>query len=389
MTTIKIGLIAAPGFATDITKNIEKAFKKMLRENISTNIDWELKIQINSVTGSAEHVHKCVDFANKIKEKNDWDYAICITDLPSMSNAKTVVSDLSSENKTGLISLPALGWIKLQKKLCHSLLFMVKSFYYSTQFTNNIYIKDYKKAMPEKIKKVEPNEKGSTDNRFIYQSIIVGFMKLICGMTFANRPWKAIFSFKKILALSFATGTYISIFSTPWQLSSEFSILRFVFLTIISLGGIMFWLIYAHHLWEHPSSKSQRKYRYIYNATTFFTLLSINILNYLFLFILLSLSAYFFVPNSLFETMTTSNTNNNFQNFIRLSWFTTSVGLLAGAFGSTMEKEEVVQEMAYSSRQKKRAVEVNKQYEKEKEFKKRSNREEAHEGKAQSHKEEY
>jgi len=54
-----------------------------------------------------------------------------------------------------------------------------------------------------------------------------------------------------------------------------------------------------------------------------------------------------------------------------------------------MEKEEVVQEMAYSSRQKKRAVEVNKQYEKEKEFKKRSNREEAHEGKAQSHKEEY
>ena len=43
-------------------------------------------------------------------------------------------------------------------------------------------------------------------------------IETVLGMTYANQPWKAIGAFKKIISLGFATGTYVSIFSTPWQI---------------------------------------------------------------------------------------------------------------------------------------------------------------------------
>ena len=387
MRKVKIGLITAPGFSSQFTKNIIEILKIKLKESVSNNVNWEIYMEKNSVIGSAEHVNQCVDLSNNIKKENQWNYATCITDLPSISNHKVVISDFSSQNKTGLISLPSLGVFNLKNKLCESLNYMIYAFYFSQEITDNKNIKYYNSHLKQKVSKVVPSEKTSANNRYIYKYTLIGFIYLIMGMVMANRPWKAVFAFKKILSLGFATGTYISIFSTPWQLSIEFSFMRFILLMIISIGGIILWLIYAHNLWEKASSKSQKQYRYLYNTTTFITLLNINVINYIFLFLLLSLSSYFFVPDSLFDSMAKPNTHNDIQNFLRLSWFTTSVGLIAGAFGSTIENKEVVQEMTYSSRQSQRTQEVNKQYKQEEEFSKKSTREEKHEGEEQSHKE--
>ena len=104
----------------------------------------------------------------------------------------------------------------------------------------------------------------------------------------------------------------------PWELSIQYSIVRFIILMLIAILGMTGWLLYAHQLIERKTAKSQRVYRYIYNFTTVFTL------------------------------------------------FIITLGLLAGAMGSTVENEEKIRQITYSYRQYHRYKEAE-QEKKEKE----------------------
>ena len=108
---------------------------------------------------------------------------------------------------------------------------------------------------------------------------------------------------------------------------------------IISILGMAGWLLYAHQLFEEKTAKSQRVYRYVYNATTLLTLVIITLMNYVVLYLLLSISISLFVPVSLFNSWTSANPDFTFINYLKLLWFVSSLGLLAGAMGSTVENE--------------------------------------------------
>src|SRR5699024_11588014 len=134
------------------------------------------------------------------------------------------------------------------------------------------------------------------DVRLILQSRIIGLLRVLAGMVYANKPWKTLGSFKTILTLAFATGTYISIFSTPWQLSVAYTPGRFVLLMFLSMIGMVVWMIFVHHLWEKSTSKTKIKYRRLYNITTVMTLAFFLMMKYIILFVVfvLLLSFFFF-----------------------------------------------------------------------------------------------
>ena len=121
---------------------------------------------------------------------------------------------------------------------------------------------------------------------------------------------------------------------------------------LLSVLGMVGWLIYSYKLWERPSANTQKLYRFIYNITTFTTLLTITFLNFIVLYILLSLSTILFVPPELFSNWTSLNSEHpTILNYINLIWFITSLGILAGAMGSTVENAEKIKRVTYSFRQ--------------------------------------
>ena len=135
---------------------------------------------------------------------------------------------------------------------------------------------------------------------------------------------------------------------------------------LIAILGMTGWLLYAHQLIERKTAKSQRVYRYIYNFTTVFTLFIITLLNYIILYLLLAISVSLFVPPSLFNQWTSAHPHFTFINYVKLVWFVSSLGLLAGAMGSTVENEEKIRQITYSYRQYHRYKEAE-QEKKEKE----------------------
>src|SRR5699024_734752 len=232
-----------------------------------------------------------------------------------------------------------------------------------------------------KVMRVEPEEDAETDIRFVLNSKIIGWLRILSGMVFANRPWRAIGALKKMLTLAFATGIYISIFSTTCQLSVSYTPKRFIALMILSMLGMVVWIIFAHHLWEKPTSKSQSQYRRLYNVTTVITLFVITFINYLVLFILFLLSISLFVPEGIFDEVINEGADESIENYLRLAWLTTSLSILVGAVGATVEKEEKIREVTYSYRQRNRYYEIEKQDERDEDAKT------SYDGVQQSHKE--
>lgn len=365
MEKIKVGLIPSPDLPAKIINKIKNKLKKNFKEQINSEIEWEIEIKVGLFVGTAENINETMQSVVKMKEDNGWNYAISITDLPSFSEYKAVIADVNTNNGVGMIYLPSFGAFPLNKRIGKAIIFITELLYEHNdedvvdEVTSNLNWR----FLFSKIKRVEPEEDTNTDIRFILNSQMIGWLRVLFGMVFANRPWNAIGAFKKVLTLAFATGVYITIFSTPWQLSVAYTPKRFIVLMLLAMMGMVIWITFAHQLWEKATSKSQSQYRLLYNLTTVMTLSVITIINYAVLFTLFLLSISLFVPKGVFEAATNEVANDSIENFLRLTWLTASLSILVGAVGATVEKAEKIREVTYSYRQINRYYEIEKQSE--------------------------
>ncbi|MBO1213566.1 hypothetical protein J3T78_06240 [Staphylococcus nepalensis] len=353
MDAIVVGLVPSPGMPEKITSKIVNKLSTNIKEENNWNINLKFEIKKDPITDSSEHINKAMHIINRIREEKNWDYIIGLTDLPRFSKKKTIISDVNISQNSALIFLPSLGAINMTSK-AHNIIkdilndLLSKTAQYNPQHIKKMHITTNRLS---KVNKLDFKNKKHVSKRYIINSRMIGKMQTISGMTYLNQPWKAITSFTKILSLSFATGTYISIFPTPWQLSDNFSLIRFIMLTLIAIIGMVVWLMYTHNLWEPKASANKRKYRFIYNITTFTTLSVVTITNYLILYIMLTLMIVFFIPETLFTMWGKANPEHSALNYLKLSWFITSLGVIVGAFGSTMQKKEKIRKITYSYRQ--------------------------------------
>src|SRR5699024_4883434 len=185
-----------------ITSKIVNKLSTNIKEENNWNINLKFEIKKDPITDSSEHINKAMHIINCIREEKNWDYIIGLTDLPRYSKKKTIISDVNIRKNSALIFIPSLGAINMTIK-AHNII-------------KNIHIT---KKLLLNVNKLDFKNKKHVSKRYIINSRMIGKMQTISGMTYLNQPWKAITSFTKILSLSFATGTYISIFPTPWQLS--------------------------------------------------------------------------------------------------------------------------------------------------------------------------
>ncbi|MGM8213257.1 hypothetical protein ACLIBH_10820 [Virgibacillus sp. W0430] len=369
MKRITIGIIASPDLPAQIAGNLVEKLPEALEKYVDVNVSWKINVDVDPLTGAAEYISEVFDKAVSLKEENQWDYVICLTDLPSFSGKKVVTADARMENKVALISLPAFGAFPLKSRVKKAFIFLIDELYSFEEVQaasrtvaleeNHLQLSSLKwRFLFSKIRRISLKTNKYLDVRFVLQSRIIGWLRVLFGMTFANRPWTALVSFKKVITLAFATGAYISIFSTPWELSVEYTAVRFILLMVSSIVSMVVWIIFAHNLWEKPSKRGKTELRKLYNITTVLTLFVIVTINYFVLFGLFLVALSIFVPPSLFDAWTNLQGEPNLVDYFRLAWLITSLGTLAGAIGATGEQESRIRHITYSYRQHNRYYEI-------------------------------
>ena len=370
MTSITVGLVPAPGMPRTLIEKIIDELPELTEKYIDADCIFKFELEVSPLASSAEYINETIHRMAKIKKKNDWDYVIGITDLPSLSENRVVVSEFDSQKSVSLISLPALGFFSVKRKLRRMVTHHLEYLYKYNEDSMSFSSRELSSPTVMNISRETPIEDNESTNRYIIKSYIIGWLKIILGMTYINEPWSIVTNFKTLVSLAFATGTYVAIFSTPWELSIDYQPWRLILLMIFAVIGMVFWLIYAHKLWGKSSTKTAVHYRWLYNLTTFMTLLFVTIANYVILFILLTISVTMFVPPEIFNDWTQADEDFTVMNYINLIWFTTSLGILAGALGSTAESEEKIRSVTYSYRQLYRYQELQKEDDESEENKK-------------------
>src|SRR5699024_9952516 len=92
-------------------------FENHFLENIDDKINWKVEQLIDPLTGAAESAQDILYNAAYIKRKKEWEYAICLTDLPIFYNKDVVAGDISFNYKVAQISSPAYGWIPMRSQI--------------------------------------------------------------------------------------------------------------------------------------------------------------------------------------------------------------------------------------------------------------------------------
>src|SRR5699024_3304620 len=103
------------------------------------------------------------------------------------------------------------------------------------------------------------------------------------------------------IGLAFATGCYMLIFNTLWQLSGLYGMPRFITLMMTAIIAMITWIIFAHNLWEKKKNYYSQKLRFMYNITTIMTLTISVLIFYISMFLLFSIAVIIFVPADIFK----------------------------------------------------------------------------------------
>src|SRR5690625_5481761 len=89
MKKITIGLIPSPDVSQKLVDKIIDKLKINIAKKLDKNIDWQFEVKVNTFVGAAEYVNETIQKVIEMKERNNWDYAVSINDLPSIDRKST------------------------------------------------------------------------------------------------------------------------------------------------------------------------------------------------------------------------------------------------------------------------------------------------------------
>jgi hypothetical protein len=127
---------------------------------------------------------------------------------------------------------------------------------------------------------------------------------------------------------------------------------RLTLIMVASVTVMALWLLIYNHLWDRPGDHRTPAEAVIYNVSTAVTLLLGVACMYGLLYVsALAVSALIIGPGYLESQL---HHRIGFGDYAAVVWLASSIGVVAGAHGSSLDGEEAVRKAAYSHRERER-----------------------------------
>ena len=356
--TVTLGLIPAPDIPEKIATELASELPELLAKRVDGSVSWEVAVLVDPLTGTDMEAPEILDECRQKMRQEGWDLAVCLSDLPVYRAGTLVAADVSAKRGVGGISLPALGALRLRPKARKLTLRLAGELYERTKEHGADDPPTRRSRATEPVgsfRRIDPPDEDmkamDVDARFAAPGPL-GHLRLWSGMVLANRPWKMLPAFKGAIAAAFATGAYALVITTLWLLADSVGWARLLLLMLTALVAMVGWIIVAHHLWERPAQREQRKWASLYNGVTVLTVSTAVLSAYAILFALIFVAAWVFVPGAYFQSILKHPVG--LGEYLSLAWLATSLATVAGALGASLEHEETVRAASYGYRQRRR-----------------------------------
>jgi len=351
--TLRLGLIASPGVAADLARQLAGDLVGELTESVSAEVAWEVPVVVEDVAGHAGLGTVVIDAARGRMLREGWGLAVVLTDLPLRIGRRPVVADASATHGVAVISLPALGAVQLRRRAREAIVRLVDGLVGESLELGRRGVAGRRRRVRERLaevaraeRAVEPDDEG-VDMQLV-AAVVRGNARLLAGMVRANRPWRLIARLSRALAAAVATVVFALVTSDVWQLADALGPLNLAALTLLSLVGIVVFLIVSHGLWSRTPGGVGREQAILFNVTTTLTLaIGVAWLYCALLVLGLAGAGLALDPDVLGNAI---GHDAGLATYIKVTWMASSLATVAGALGAGLESDAAVREAAYGYR---------------------------------------
>lgn len=352
-----VGLICDPDFPNQVAEQLAEALPQKVNDQLEDQREWSFQVVCDPVAAGRNSGEEILQAADSQKSRYEWDYVLCLTDLPLRSEGAPVLAGVGVDNGVAAISLPALGgtqpYRRAQQMVIQALDEMIGATAQSEQRAHTQRRRGLHSRLTELLAPIRRETPNRDEIGIRYRATRHrGRVRLLSGMVRGNTPWRLVFGMSSALAAAVATSAFGLSSSTIWQISHQLNPARQALAAVASVAVLVIWLIAAHHLWERPNQSHDRELRMLYNTSTVLTLtIGVTCLYAGLLAINLGLAS-FLVPSSLLTSQLSSPVT--FGSYVSLAWGFTTMGVVAGALGSSLESDQAVRQAAYGYRESQR-----------------------------------
>ncbi|RCW43534.1 hypothetical protein DFQ14_1069 [Halopolyspora algeriensis] len=357
--TVVVGLVADPGLPAEIAQRLSEELPGVLSRRVDNRVEWELRATTEGMVLDAHGRIPIVEMARRKMPDEGWDLMICLTDLPRRNGIRPIIADVSSVHGAALASLPAIGWVRRKAHVRETLVHLIGILAGETlqldihhaQRDSHHHIRRRPTERVSSVRQVPaPGERGV--DLYLALTGARGRLRLLFGMVRDNRPWRLVPSLSRAFAAAAATAAFGIFYSSIWRMADALSSVRLTVISAFAIGIMVTWLIGYNGLWERPRKAEGRDKAVLYNAATVLTLFFGVAGMYLLLFLVTFLAAVAVISADYLHFRLGHSVG--IHDYANLVWLASSMGIVAGALGSSLETEEAVRQATYSKRERER-----------------------------------
>ena len=312
--------------------------------------NWRTRVVVDGLVPATAPTTELVDAAHRRLLAEDWEMAICLTDMPLRIGRRPLAGHASPTHRVALVSVPALGPRNVGARASQTALGMLQVL---LDLPPDLPASDGRARDPHLRQRLvdlseladEDPEHGPTGLAALASG---GRLRLLAGMLRANRPWRLATRLYRALVAALATAAFALVSSDVWVIAESLDLGRLAVVAALSVGVTVASLIAAHGLWERSGPGTARDQILLFNATTTATVLVGIASLYAVLFVLaLSAAGLLITTDVLSEAVGTSI---GWEGYLKLAWLASSLATVGGALGAGLESDNAIREAAYAYR---------------------------------------
>ena len=348
---VVVGVVAAPGIALDLAQAVAEDLPERLAERFP-DFEWHVEVGEGSPAEPSANVHELIDTVRRHLLEGGWHLAVGLTDLPLRSGRRPVTAHASATHGVGLVSVPGMGPLRLEKRLTAAVAALVEGLVGETAQAGDAdelgRIGRARRRF-EELRSPLGHARARDDGSVRFVGAAVGTnLRLVLGMVRANQPVRVIARLSRAVVGALGAGAFAITATNVWTIADAMGPPRLIAVALLSIVATVVALVVAHDLWQRTRDPRARERVVLFNLATACTLALAVVTMYLALFVIALLAgAVLITPEVLRENV---NHGAGVGDYLKIAWLVAAIATIGGALGAMVESDAAVRDAAYRNR---------------------------------------